>query len=48
MNNRDFKGVWIPKEIWLRKDLNALDKMIFAEIDSLDNENRIFCRILSM
>lgn len=39
MNNRDFKGVWIPKEIWLRKDLNALDKMIFAEIDSLDNEN---------
>ena len=39
MNNRDFKGVWIPKEIWLRKDLNALDKMIFDEIDSLDNEN---------
>ena len=39
MNNRDFKGVWIPREIWLRKDLNALDKMIFAEIDSLDNEN---------
>lgn len=37
--NRDFKGVWIPKEIWLREDLNALEKIILAEIDSLDNEN---------
>lgn len=37
--NRDFKGVWIPKEIWLREDLNALEKVILAEIDSLDNEN---------
>lgn len=35
---RDFKGVWIPKEIWLNKELTALDKMIFTEIDSLDNE----------
>lgn len=34
--NRDFKGVWIPKEIWLDARLNALDKIIFAEIDSLD------------
>ena len=31
---REFKGVWIPKEIWLDTRLNALDKMIFAEIDS--------------
>lgn len=35
---RDFKGVWIPKEIWLCKDLSALDKVIYAEISSLDNE----------
>lgn len=34
--NRDFKGVWIPKEIWLDKRLNALDKIILIEIDSLD------------
>lgn len=34
--NRDFKGVWIPKEIWLDKRLNALDKVILVEIDSLD------------
>lgn len=39
MNERDFKGVWIPKEIWLCKDLSALDRVIYAEIDSLDNEN---------
>lgn len=35
---RDFKGVFIPKEIWLDKRLNALEKVIFIEIDSLDNE----------
>lgn len=33
---RDFKGVWIPKEIWLDIRLNALDKVILTEIDSLD------------
>ena len=33
---RDFKGVWIPKDIWLDKRLNALDKIILVEIDSLD------------
>ncbi len=35
--NRDFKGVWIPKEIYLDSRLNALDKIILVEIDSLDN-----------
>ena len=35
--NRDFKGVWISKEVWLDKRLNALEKVILAEIDSLDN-----------
>jgi hypothetical protein len=34
--NRDFKGVWIPKEVWLDSRLNALDKIILTEIDSLD------------
>lgn len=37
--NRDFKGVWIPKEIWLNEELTMLEKVIFVEIDSLDNEN---------
>lgn len=34
--NRDFKGVWIPKEVWLDNRLSALDKIILTEIDSLD------------
>ena len=37
--SRDFKGVWLPKEIWLAEDLSAIDKIILTEIDSLDNEN---------
>lgn len=37
MPDRDFKGVWIPKEIWLDTRLNMLDKGILVEIDSLDN-----------
>ena len=35
---RDFKGVWIPKEIWLNENLSAIDKIIFTEINSLDSE----------
>lgn len=34
--NRDFKGVWIPRTVWLDDKLNALDKIILTEIDSLD------------
>lgn len=40
---RDFKGIWLPKEIWLDDELNATDKIIFAEIDSLDVENSEGC-----
>lgn len=32
-----FEGVWIPKEIYRNENLSALDKIIFAEINSLDN-----------
>lgn len=39
---RDFKGVWITKEVWLDTRLNALEKVILAEIDSLDGENGCF------
>nr|DAQ62603.1 MAG TPA: helix-turn-helix domain protein [Caudoviricetes sp.] len=35
--SRDFKGVWIPKKVWLDTRLNALEKIILTEIDSLDN-----------
>jgi hypothetical protein len=37
-NKRDFKGVWIPKEIWLSPELTAMEKMMWAEINSLDND----------
>ena len=37
--DRDFKGVWIPKEIWLNNDLDMFEKIIYVEIDGLDNEN---------
>lgn len=37
--NRDFKGVWIPKEIWLDEELSMIEKVVLIEIDSLDNEN---------
>lgn len=39
---RDFKGIWITREVWLDKRLNALEKIILAEIDSLDGENGCF------
>lgn len=32
---RDFKGVWIPRDIWLDDRLSAVEKVLFAEIDSL-------------
>jgi len=37
---RDFKGVWIKKEIWLNKNLNLIEKVLIVEIDSLDNSER--------
>jgi len=38
--NRDFKGVWIPKEIWVNTDLSIIEKVLLVEIDSLDNSER--------
>ena len=40
--DRDFKGIWIPKEIWLTPELNYFEKILFAEIDSLDGEKNCF------
>ena len=36
---RDFKGVWIPKEIWFAEDLTLTEKALWAEIDSLDGKD---------
>ncbi len=40
--SRDFKGVWIPKEIWLSDKLSLMEKVLFVEIHSLDNERGCF------
>ena len=40
--NRDFKGIWIPREIWLSEDLSMTEKVLLVEIDSLDNEAGCF------
>ena len=37
-HERDFKGVWIPREIWLSDKLSLTAKALFVEIHSLDNE----------
>ena len=40
--NRDFKGVWIPKEVWLDEKLSWMEKLFLVEIDSLDAEKGCF------
>ena len=41
--DRDFKGVWIPKHIWLNPQLSPIEKLFLAEIDSLDNDEEKGC-----
>ena len=36
--DRNFKGIWIPKEIWLAENLTLQEKVLLVEIDSLDDE----------
>lgn len=40
--NRDFKGIWIPKEIWLDSTMTTQEKLFYVEIDSLDMQNGCF------
>jgi hypothetical protein len=39
---RDFKGVWIPKEIYLHEELNWTEKILLVEIDSLAKNGECF------
>lgn len=39
---RNFKGIWVPKELWLDDELSIMEKVFLAEIDSLDNEKGCF------
>lgn len=38
--NRKFKGIWIPREIWENQELSILEKIFLVEIDSLEEEER--------
>ena len=38
MEQRSFKGIWIPKEIWFDRNLSLIERVMLVEIDSLDNE----------
>ena len=40
---RGFLGVWIPKEIWLMKDLSITAKAVWAEIQSLHDDEKGGC-----
>lgn len=40
MEERNFKGIWIPKEIWLTDELSLQEKVVLVEIDSLDDEEK--------
>ena len=52
--SRDFKGIWIPKDIWESEQLSIMEKVLFVEIHSLDNErgcyasNRYFAEFFSV
>ena len=39
MIERNFKGIWIPKEIWESDELTLREKVFLVEIDSLDGDD---------
>ncbi|MFD1292662.1 helix-turn-helix domain-containing protein [Lutibacter holmesii] len=39
---REFKGVWINRNVWLNTELTIHEKFLLVEIDSLDNESSCF------
>lgn len=40
---REFKGIWIPSEIWCNKDLSWTEKIMLREIDSLQDNQEGGC-----
>lgn len=54
-DERKFKGIWIPAEIWESKDLTWTEKLLLAEIDSLSKgedgcfaTNEYFCDLFDL
>lgn len=44
---REFKGVWIPADVWTRDDLSAIDKVLLAEIDSFTGNGSSYHRSIA-
>ena len=40
MMERAFRGVWIPRDLWLSTDLSLQEKVLLVEIDSLSKTER--------
>lgn len=38
--SREFKGIWIPADLWLDTQLTAVQKVIYAEVDSFCSKGR--------
>jgi len=38
--NRDFRGIWIPADLWLTKELTVGEKLMYVEIESLSRLGR--------
>lgn len=52
---RDFKGVWIPKEIWCQNDLNITEKIVLSVVSTLSEQddgcfanNEYFAQLLNL
>lgn len=41
-NKRKFIGIWIPAHIYLSEELSVMEKFLWAEVNSLDNEKGCF------
>ncbi len=39
---REFRGVWIPAEVWLDKRLTLVERALLAEIDSFSGAGKTF------
>ncbi|WP_322528957.1 DnaT-like ssDNA-binding domain-containing protein [Salinicola sp. LHM] len=39
-DERAFRGVWIPADVWLNRDLSMQEKVMLVEIDSLQSPTR--------
>ncbi len=41
--NRAFKGIWIPKAVWIISELTLQEKVFVVEINSLENNGKGGC-----